>query len=198
MEISPSTVLHPGELSEIREGSSGEQKCGTAGPLPHWIQVKDPAFYGGSKTPRPLESTVPMPKRALSVLRPPPPPTHTDPVIRTWNEAMEAGNEPPEDDTPASSADTPTEDKRDGPSGPPGPLLPVDRWTVDKTRISLNEHVEREARSRSRPRRANETDIASQRMWNALITFPDVQPQGFGTCLEPYDSRVGASLAPWC
>ena len=104
---------------------------------------------------------------------------------------MEAGNEPPADDTPATSAEMPTEDKRDGPSGPPGPLLPVDRWTVDKTRISLNEHVEKEARSRSRPRRANETEIASQRERNALITLPDVQPQGFETCLEPYDSRVG-------
>ena len=26
---------------------------------------------------------------------------------------------------------------------------------------------------------------------NALITLRDVRLQGFGTCLEPYDSRVG-------
>ena len=163
MEIPETTVWNPGELSEIHEETpSGERKSGSAGPLPHWMGVKEPAFHGGSKTPGPLPSTVPMPKRTLSVLRPPPPPpTHTDPIIEKRNE-----------------------DKREGPTGPPGPLLPVDKWTVDKTRVSLNEHVEEQARSRSRNR------IASQHETSAH-TLPEVRLQGFGTCPEPYDSRVG-------
>ena len=204
MEIPETTVWNPGELSEIHEETpSGERKCGSAGPLPHWMEVKEPAFHGGSKTPGPLPSTVPMPKRTLSVPRPPPPPpTHTDPIIEKRNEAMGLGNEPSADGTPAASAETPTEDKREGPTGPPGPLLPVDKWTVDKTRISLNEHVEEQARSRSRTRiglRACVTEIASQREINRIAsqhemsasTLPEVRLQGFGTCPEPYDSRVG-------
>ena len=70
-------------------------------------------------------------------------------------------------------------------------FLSTDGRSIKPCRISLNEHVEKEARSRSRPRRANEIEIASQREWNVLITLPGVHPQGFGTRLEPYDSRVG-------
>ena len=134
MEIPETTVWNPGELSEIREETpSGEEKCGTAGPLPHWMGVKEPAFHGGSKTPGPLPSTVPMPKRTLSVQRSsPPPPIHTVPIIEKRNEADGLENEPPAGGTPTEvvSAGTPPEDKREGHTGQPGALLPIDRLSL--------------------------------------------------------------------
>ena len=65
--------------------------------------------------------------------------------------------------------------------------MPADAWTIDETRKGLDAHVEREARSRSRPKRS--ADPASPAKEDSL---PDVRLQGFGTRLDPSGSRGGS------
>ena len=100
---------------------------------------------------------------------PPPPPTETQPrvVKEDVPEAKSAG--------------------QDGPRGPPACFVPADAWTIDETRKGLDAHVEREARSRSRPKRS--ADPASPAREDSL---PDVRLQGFGTRHDPSDSRGGS------
>ena len=154
-------------------GDTVRKEKATAEPLPHWCELATTSKAAGSvpssaSMPGPVGCTVPLPKkRAFSM--PPPPPTETQPRVVV------------EDVPEAKSA------VRDGPSGPPARFVPTDAWTIDETRKGLDAHVEREARSRSRPKRS--ADSASPAKDDPL---PDVRVQGFGTCLEPSDSRGGS------
>ena len=110
---------------------------------------------------------------------------------------MNESNAP--DPQPDSSVEVDTVDvgpstgaKAREPSGPPAPLLPLDVWTMNSIVNKLEVTIDKEARSRSRPRRYDTTRYVKA----AASSSNDRSPEGGARLVQSASSAsIGAEVA---